>query len=487
MACKPVKRRASGCRSRRDVAAYRFAARPQDDDEQLATDGIALPGVQVAILDEDGERVAAEVEGEITNHGPNTFLGYLGDPALTQRAFRGSWCRFGDLAAMDRDGRIRVTGRVKDIVLRGGENISAPEIEELLAEHPGIAAVAVVGYPDARLGERCCAIVVPAIASAAPTLTDLRSFLHQNGVAKFKLPERLCLVDALPLTATRKVKKAELRALVAHFEPVTGGRGDRQLKRGYGIQDEAPTRSRAGRSAALDRRNSVSMDAATDALTSTPLQRNPLGNQIADTLRREILMGVLPSGTQVSQQQLCERFGTSRMPVRDALRELVHEGLMTLDTARHIVVAPLSKQDLLDAFTIEGVLTGMAAERASERASKADLESLDRLHHAMLDAAEHDRQAAMVELNWSFHRTINHMSGSRKLIVALRKVSVDLPRDFLEQVPEWNVTSNADHARILAAMRAGKHKAAGKHMTEHVTESGRGLVEHLVAHGVQFD
>jgi DNA-binding GntR family transcriptional regulator len=232
----------------------------------------------------------------------------------------------------------------------------------------------------------------------------------------------------------------------------------------------------------------VSGDVATDVSTLTQLQRSdPLGNQIADTMRREILLGVLPSGTRVSQQQLCERFGTSRMPVRDALRELVHEGLMTLDGARHIVVAPLSKEDLLDAFTIEGVLTGMAAERASRRASRDDLEALDRFHHAMLDAAEQMRQGAMVELNWSFHRKINHLSGSRKLIVALRKVSVDLPRDFLEQVPEWNVNSNADHARILAAMRAKKHASAGKYMSEHVTESGRGLVEHLVAHGVQFD
>jgi DNA-binding GntR family transcriptional regulator len=232
----------------------------------------------------------------------------------------------------------------------------------------------------------------------------------------------------------------------------------------------------------------VSADSAPDVLTSPPLQRtNPLGNQIADTLRREVLLGVLPSGTRLSQQQLCERFGTSRMPVRDALRELVHEGLMMLDNARHIVVAPLSKEDLLDAFTIEGVLTGMATERASQRASAADLGSLDRLHGAMLDAAEHMRQGAMVELNWSFHRKINHMSGSRKLIVALRKVSVDLPRDFLEQVPEWNVNSNADHARILSAMRAQKHEVAGRYMTEHVMESGRGLVEHLAAAGVQFN
>jgi DNA-binding GntR family transcriptional regulator len=234
--------------------------------------------------------------------------------------------------------------------------------------------------------------------------------------------------------------------------------------------------------------NGVSADVSSDVLTSSPLQRNdPLGNQIADTLRREILLGALPSGTRVSQQQLCERFGTSRMPVRDALREMVHEGLMTLDSTRHIVVAPLSKDDLLDAFTIEGVLTGMAAERASQRATASDLESLDRLHAGMLDAAEHMRQSAMVELNWNFHRKINHLSGSRKLIVALRKVSVDLPRDFLEQVPEWNANSNADHARILAAMRARKHKAAGKHMTDHVVESGRGLVEHLATHGVLFD
>jgi acyl-CoA synthetase (AMP-forming)/AMP-acid ligase II/DNA-binding GntR family transcriptional regulator len=463
--------------------------RPEDSDEQLVTDGVALEGVKITIVDEDGTEVAAGVEGEITSRGPNAFLGYLGDPTLTQRAFQGSWYRFGDLGTMHRDGRIRVTGRIKDIVIRGGENISVREIEDLLTEHPGIAAVAVVGYPDDRLGERCCAVVVPAIGAAAPTLEDLCSFLRQRGAAKFKLPERLHLVEVLPLTVTGKVKRAELRAQLATSQP-SGQRGDRQSDQGYGIQDEEskePKQAPRRRSAARNRRTSVSPNSDLDALSPTPLQRDPLGNQIADTLRREILLGVLSPGTQVSQQQLCERFGTSRMPVRDALRELVQEGLMTLDSARHIVVAPLSKQDLLDAFTIEGVLTGMATERASQRASAADLDSLERLHEAMLEAAAGNQQNAMVELNWSFHRKINHMSGSRKLILALRKVSVDLPRDFLEQVPEWNVTSNADHARILAAMRAGKHKAAGKCMTEHVTVSGSGLVEHLAAHGVQFD
>jgi acyl-CoA synthetase (AMP-forming)/AMP-acid ligase II/DNA-binding GntR family transcriptional regulator len=462
--------------------------RPGDSEEQLATDGIALPGVDVAIVDDTGAEVSRGVEGEITSRGPNTFLGYLGDPALTKQAFRGCWYRFGDLATMDDDGRIRVTGRIKDIVIRGGENISAREIEELLTDHPAVARVAVVGYPDARLGERCCAVVVPAVASSPPDLDELCSFLRRRGVAKFKLPERLVVVDVLPMTPTGKVKKTELRTLMAKPAQRGDGLGTQQQSKGYGIQDRAPRRPRRVRPAALDTRIPVNTDLAQDALSSPQLQRNnPLGNQIADTLRREILLGVLPSGTRVSQQQLCERFGTSRMPVRDALREMVHEGLMTLDSGRHIVVAPLSKEDLLDAFTIEGVLTGMAAERASQRARPADLESLDRLHGAMLDAAEQMRQGSMVELNWSFHRKINHMSGSRKLIVALRKVSVDLPRDFLEEVPEWNTNSNADHARILAAMRSAKHKTAGKYMTEHVVESGRGLVEHLVAHGVQFD
>lgn len=108
-----------------------------------------------------------------------------------------------------------MTGRIKDIVIRGGENISAREIEELLADHPGVAAVAIVGYPDARLGERCCAVVVPAVATGPPALDDLCLFLRQRGVAKFKLPERLCLLEALPMTPTGKIKKAELRAQVA--------------------------------------------------------------------------------------------------------------------------------------------------------------------------------------------------------------------------------------------------------------------------------
>jgi acyl-CoA synthetase (AMP-forming)/AMP-acid ligase II len=188
--------------------------RPGDSDEALATDGTALPGVEVAVVDRNGVAVARGVEGEVISRGPNVCLGYLGDAVLTKEAFRGSRYRFGDLATMDEYGRLRVTGRIKDIVIRGGENISAREIEELLLGLEGVAGAAIVGYPDARLGERCCAVIVPAIAATTPTLDDLCSFLREHGVAKYKWPERIHLIDSLPMTPTGKVKKTDLRAVV---------------------------------------------------------------------------------------------------------------------------------------------------------------------------------------------------------------------------------------------------------------------------------
>jgi DNA-binding GntR family transcriptional regulator len=214
---------------------------------------------------------------------------------------------------------------------------------------------------------------------------------------------------------------------------------------------------------------------------------SPLGSQIANALRRDVLLGRLVPGTKVSQQELCERFGTSRMPVRDALRSLVHEGLMFVDSTRHIIVAPLSRDDMIDAFAIEGELTGMAAERASRRATAEDLETLDGLDARMREAARDERPDLMVDLNWQFHRKLNHMAGSRKLLVAIRKVSVDLPRDFLAQLPERNAKSNEQHKGIIGAIRDRRHELAGELMKDHVVDSGYGLVNHLVAFGVQFD
>lgn len=186
------------------------ATRPGSPDRMLASDGAALPGVEMAIVDDDGDPVPAGGEGEIATRGPHVFLGYLGDPELTHRAFRGEWYRYGDLGRIDEDGMLHVTGRIKDIVIRGGENISVREVEEALAVHPDVATVAVVAYPDERLGERCCAVVV-AEEGTEPTLDGLNRFLREGGMPTFKLPERLWVIDEMPMTTTGKIRKAELR------------------------------------------------------------------------------------------------------------------------------------------------------------------------------------------------------------------------------------------------------------------------------------
>ena len=187
---------------------------PGGPDRMMQSDGGQLPGVEVRIVDVDGAELPAGVEGEIVCRGPNVFVGYLGNPDLTHRAFRGEWYRFGDLGVIDELGMLHVTGRIKDIVIRGGENISVREVEEVLVRHPDIAAAAVVGYPDPRLGERCCAVLVAA-SGAKLELESLNAYLTAEGIAKFKLPERLELLTEMPLTATGKIRKAELRKRVA--------------------------------------------------------------------------------------------------------------------------------------------------------------------------------------------------------------------------------------------------------------------------------
>jgi DNA-binding GntR family transcriptional regulator len=212
-----------------------------------------------------------------------------------------------------------------------------------------------------------------------------------------------------------------------------------------------------------------------------------LGKQIAEALRRDILLGVIPSGTRLSQQQLCERFGTSRMPVRDGLRLLSHEGLVTTDATLHAVVAPISRADLLDAYLIEGTLTGLAAERASQNATDKDIAELTEMHAAMLKAAVNSDHQRMAELNWQFHRRINRLARSRKLLSAIKVTSLDLPRDFLAEMPEWGPHSNVEHAQILAAMGEKSHDEVGRLMRQHIMNSGVELVTSLVERGAQLD
>jgi acyl-CoA synthetase (AMP-forming)/AMP-acid ligase II len=180
-------------------------------EKVLSSDGRAFPGVVLEIRDQLGEVVPAGEEGEICHGGPGLMLGYWGDPERTAASIDAHGVsRSGDLGRVDADGYLRVTGRIKDLIIRGGTNISAAEVENHILTHPAVAAVAVVAAPDARLGEKACAFVVP--RGVAPTLPELTEFLqNQRRIATQKLPELLVIVDELPTTTTGKVQKFLLR------------------------------------------------------------------------------------------------------------------------------------------------------------------------------------------------------------------------------------------------------------------------------------
>ena len=174
------------------------------DAKRCETDGAPIPPNQIELRD-----------GEIWARGPELFLGYRA-PALDAEAFdAGGWFRTGDLGVLDADGYLTITGRVKDIIVRRGEKLSAKEIEDLLFEHPQVRAVAVVPVPDPAVGERVCAVVVPVRPDDPPALAELVRFLEGKELSRRKLPERLVLVDVLPMTASGKVLKHVLRARLA--------------------------------------------------------------------------------------------------------------------------------------------------------------------------------------------------------------------------------------------------------------------------------
>jgi cyclohexanecarboxylate-CoA ligase len=179
-------------------------------DRRTHTDGRLLEGVEVRIVDDTLRDVPAGDEGEILSRGPDLFVGYR-DPALDSDAFLpGGWFRTGDVGVLDADGYLTITDRRKDIIIRGGENLSSKQIEDVLAEHEAVAEVAVVAVPDPLYGERACAFVVPRQAGTL-SLAAIRTHFAAAGVARHKTPERLEIVDSLPRTATGKVRKAELR------------------------------------------------------------------------------------------------------------------------------------------------------------------------------------------------------------------------------------------------------------------------------------
>ena len=187
-----------------------------DDDpfeKARDTDGRAVGEVELRVSDpETGRRLPTGAPGELSVRGPEMFAGYADEAQTAAVIARGGWFRTGDLATVDHEGWLRIVGRLKDVIIRGGENISASEVEAALEAHPAVRHAVAVGYPDPLMGERVAAFV----ESAAPfDLEECRRWFASRGMAVFKTPEKVERLDRLPLLGSGKADRAELRRRAA--------------------------------------------------------------------------------------------------------------------------------------------------------------------------------------------------------------------------------------------------------------------------------
>ncbi|SHF22667.1 cyclohexanecarboxylate-CoA ligase [Lampropedia hyalina DSM 16112] len=187
--------------------------RPEDPDElAVTTDGIPLPGVEIQTVDINGEPLHPGEQGRLLVRSASNFGGYLKRPALNSTDEHG-WFDTGDLAIINAQGYLRITGRSKDVIIRGGENIPVVEVETLLYRHPAVALAAIVAYPDERLGERACAVVVPKEGQSID-FDSMVEFLKSQKLALQYIPEKLIVRAAMPATPSGKIQKFKLREII---------------------------------------------------------------------------------------------------------------------------------------------------------------------------------------------------------------------------------------------------------------------------------
>jgi len=201
------------CYGMTETSPVSTQSRPEDDlDRRVATVGTPLPHVEVKIVDPaTGLTVPRGEPGEFCTRGYSVMLGYWDMPERTAEAIDAArWMHTGDLAVMDSAGYVNIVGRIKDVVIRGGENIYPTEVEEFLHTHPDILDVQVIGVPDERYGEQVMAWVIPRAGAEAPTAATLRDFCAGR-LASYKIPRFVKVVDAFPLTVTGKIRKVEMR------------------------------------------------------------------------------------------------------------------------------------------------------------------------------------------------------------------------------------------------------------------------------------
>jgi DNA-binding GntR family transcriptional regulator len=220
----------------------------------------------------------------------------------------------------------------------------------------------------------------------------------------------------------------------------------------------------------------------TDLSADHGVLRLPLGSQVARAIRRDIILGRLRPGTVLVQERLCETYGVSRVPIRDALLTLLSEGFVQRNRRNQMVSAEWAPNDLIDTFHIEALLCGLAARLATANATEDELQELDELLQRGENAGDPPDRSITAEVSWQFHRGVNRAARSRRLITSLRAVSVSFVQDFMKEVPDWWCHSREQHRAILEAMRAREADRAEMLMREHFEEAGRHVSQFLAAH-----
>ncbi|MCZ6875376.1 MAG: AMP-binding protein [bacterium] len=194
-------------------------------EKVFGTDGCCLPGMEVKVVNEHSEELPVGQEGDLLCRGPQHFAGYYQRPQVTADSFVGDgWFRTGDRAVMDADGYISISGRSKDIIIRGGENIPVVEVENLLHKHPKVQNATIVAMPDARLQEKACAYVIPQPGETF-AFGEMIAYLLEQQLAKQYLPERLELLDEFPMTPSGKIQKYVLRQRITELVAKEQGAG----------------------------------------------------------------------------------------------------------------------------------------------------------------------------------------------------------------------------------------------------------------------
>jgi len=214
------------------------------------------------------------------------------------------------------------------------------------------------------------------------------------------------------------------------------------------------------------------VDDASDAPQTVDVQN--LGKRIAEVLRSDILFGRLRPGDRLDQTELCTRFNTSRMPVRDALAMLELEGLLTVGPRRQMLVAELTERDVKDAFEICAFLNAMAAERASTADERLVVHAeLEAINEQMTAALGRGQFRAVAERNWHFHERINRAAGAPQIVSALRRIAPLIPVDYMAELPESIAQSLAEHRELLDAWKRREHAQVHDVAFKHVSDAGR--------------